>query len=208
MQTPAGKIEFEVSPEWGRLYEIGTGGVYEPLLLNALYEILSEDSVFFNIGSRWGIFSIFAEECGVNNRKIHNFEADERTFNLLKRNVSEDQISNNFYVSDSDSGDSIKLDSYIKNHEKPTIIKIDIEGAEWKAIQGSRNLLKAHMPELFIEVHPKYIRDMGGSQDNLFSFLRDIGYELKIVNHRSDSNWTSITDVKIPAEGDYLLHAK
>lgn len=46
MQTPAGKIEFEVSPEWGRLYEIGTGGVYEPLLLNALYEILSEDSVF------------------------------------------------------------------------------------------------------------------------------------------------------------------
>ena len=43
------------------------------------------------------------------------------------------------------------LDSF--NIEKPTLIKLDVEGSELKVIQGARNTLNKFKPVLWIEIH-------------------------------------------------------
>lgn len=184
--TPAGSVELEVDADWGRAYDYATGKMYEPLLLRRLYQQLSEDDVFYNIGGRWGIFSVFAEECGVKSQNIHTFEANDETFEILRRNVGDRQVINNVYVSDTDDTQTIRLDSYISSNDPPTVMKIDIEGAELKALRGAKTLLDRMMPELLIEVHPEYISDMGGTHEELIDLLTTVGYDLKSASTNSN----------------------
>lgn len=48
---------------------------------------------------------------------------------------------------------SIKLDTYFKDKEYPTLIKLDIEGAEIEAIKGMADILKNKKPKLQIAVY-------------------------------------------------------
>jgi len=47
---------------------------------------------------------------------------------------------------------SIALDAYTKDNKKPTLIKIDVEGAELNVLKGSVHLLENNQPELILEV--------------------------------------------------------
>ena len=46
----------------------------------------------------------------------------------------------------------ITLDEYIKSHNPPTIMKIDVEGAESFIIDGAKNLFKDYNPIIIMEV--------------------------------------------------------
>ena len=54
----------------------------------------------------------------------------------------------------------------------PTVIKIDVEGAEWLVLQGGREFFSRHKPAILMEVHD--IRLML----HVGSFLRDHGYKI------------------------------
>lgn len=207
--TPAGNINLEVNPEWGRAYRYATGKTYEPMLMNALYQELSKDDVFYNIGARWGIFSLFAENCGLNPQNIHSFEADSERFEILSNNVGNQHIINNVFVSDSDEKKSVTLDSYMSGTDTPTIMKLDIEGAELKALRGAETLLDEAMPELHIEVHPKYIKNMDGNQQDLVNLLSAKGYDIEIAC--TDQAEFEPIEQKVlpenPPHGNYRLHA-
>ncbi len=74
-----------------------------------------------------------------------------------------------------------RLDRWIEEHLEvpPRLIKIDIEGAEWLALDGLHGVLsRAERPWLLIEVHPRQIRDLGGEQRQLMDRLRGYGYAL------------------------------
>lgn len=61
----------------------------------------------------------------------------------------------------------------------PTLMKIDVEGAETDVIAGLASLLaQAHPRELFIEVHPPKIEAAGRTTDDVSRPLLDAGYEL------------------------------
>ena len=62
----------------------------------------------------------------------------------------------------------------------PTVVKIDIEGAEMMALKGMHKLLAgSQRPRLlFIELHPKFLGQFGTSVDEIFSFLKNINYDL------------------------------
>jgi len=47
------------------------------------------------------------------------------------------------------------LDNFFLNKEKPTIIKMDIEGSEKKALLGAQNLIMKYMPKLQICIYHK-----------------------------------------------------
>lgn len=63
----------------------------------------------------------------------------------------------------------------------PTVIKMDIEGAEFLALNGARDLLHSkHRPRLiFLEVHPKFLEQFGYSSLGLEEFLEQCGYRVK-----------------------------
>lgn len=59
--------------------------------------------------------------------------------------------------------------------QRPSVVKIDVEGAELLVLRGARNLLANHRPTLFIEIHsPELSRDCR-------TLLEAIGYDVQIM---------------------------
>jgi FkbM family methyltransferase len=72
---------------------------------------------------------------------------------------------------------AVRMDSLIAEGEKaPDVVKIDIEGAEYLALQGGRKLLSEKKPLLLVEVH--HICLMFYIQ----RFLLELGYETKLLD--------------------------
>jgi len=57
----------------------------------------------------------------------------------------------------------------------PDVVKIDVEGAEYKALIGMRGLLRT-ASAIVIEVSPPYLEELGGSEAALREYLRDCGF--------------------------------
>ena len=72
----------------------------------------------------------------------------------------------------------IKLDDYVRDSGITAIdlIKIDVEGYEQKVIMGADEILRDHMPTLFIELDDNNLKDQGGSARELIEQLNSYGY--------------------------------
>lgn len=72
----------------------------------------------------------------------------------------------------------------------PTILKIDIEGAELLFLKGAHKLLAGSYgpkPRLvFLEVHPKFLGFFGQNLEDIQSFLAGVGYSILSEQRRDD----------------------
>jgi FkbM family methyltransferase len=85
---------------------------------------------------------------------------------------------------DSLSLDCSTLDAFLDGEvNEPTLIKMDIEGAEWMALKGaSRTLRNRHARlDLLLEIHPEEIAEYGGSVPQLAEMLRVAGFTLHAI---------------------------
>jgi len=82
-------------------------------------------------------------------------------YDVLKHNK---QISNDSSNVAAKQISVVKVDSFLKNKQPPDFIKIDVEGYEYKVLQGMSNTLK-NKPKLMIEItrNQKEIHDLIGS---------------------------------------------
>lgn len=74
---------------------------------------------------------------------------------------------------------TLTLDSYC--HQTgliPSLVKIDVEGAELMVLQGAQRLLEIHHPDLIVAVHP-YCMPLGQDPGQVFNLLARHGYELQ-----------------------------
>jgi len=51
------------------------------------------------------------------------------------------------------SVNTFSLDDFSREHRPPSFIKIDVEGAEAEVLEGARNTIITHRPNLLIEIH-------------------------------------------------------
>lgn len=60
----------------------------------------------------------------------------------------------------------------------PTVVKIDIEGAEMLALQGMKALLgSGKRPRLiFVEIHPDFLPSFGTDSESIIQFIEGFGY--------------------------------
>jgi FkbM family methyltransferase len=74
----------------------------------------------------------------------------------------------------------ITLDKFaMENHiTKLDLIKIDVEGFEYKVLKGAEDTLNKFHPTLFIELDEKNLVDQGNSAKQLVEFLENKGYTL------------------------------
>jgi FkbM family methyltransferase len=70
--------------------------------------------------------------------------------------------------------DMVTLDDYL--HLKPTLIKIDVEGADILVLRGARSLLKTR-PKLAIEIHRDSLSRYGTALEELFELIDFSGYD-------------------------------
>ena len=57
------------------------------------------------------------------------------------------------------------------------LIKIDVEGYEWKMLQGARKILERDHPILFIEIDDDNLRNYDSTPLNIISYLIELGYK-------------------------------
>ncbi|MGH2569249.1 MAG: FkbM family methyltransferase [Bacteroidota bacterium] len=75
--------------------------------------------------------------------------------------------------------EGVILDSLLETTEDQRIrfVKMDIEGAEFLALQGASKLIQKWRPFFFIELWQKYCANYGYSISEVFQFFSEVGYE-------------------------------
>jgi len=194
-------------------------GVYEPTLTYELYEIVSENSVFYDIGSYFGYYSQIALCGGVKGQNIFSFEADSTRYKFLEQVHSGDKVNteNAFVGAESDTN-MVKLDTFCSTNPPPTVMKIDVEGDEFDVLEGGKKILQNHQPTLYVEMHPQVYPQMGTSVEEIVQMLVSNGYTIQMADHRRDDRWRTVKIQDLPKfdpsveeentpENTYLLKA-
>lgn len=109
--------------------------------LTPAFNVDNQD-VVVDIGCAEGILSLDLVEKA---RKIYLFECEEEWIEALQRTFApwkEKVEIVRKYVSDTDEGQNITLDTFFKERpDRPTFIKMDVEGAEMQVLRGMESLL-------------------------------------------------------------------
>jgi FkbM family methyltransferase len=65
---------------------------------------------------------------------------------------------------------------------QPDLVKIDVEGYELAVLGGARATLGRHRPLVFLELHPRRLRELGGSVEEVGQLLAGLGYGFRALN--------------------------
>ena len=73
----------------------------------------------------------------------------------------------------------VALDDYFGESDKVTLLKIDVEGAEFGVLKGAERILRQHAPLLVFECENRHLAP--GKVQDVFSYLGEFGYEGSFV---------------------------
>jgi FkbM family methyltransferase len=177
-------------------------GSYEADKLRLFAESIRPNMVVWDLGANAGLYTLLASlRAGAG--RVVAFEPLPANLNNLRRHIALNHCSNANVVpkavSDWDgtalfsasesaamgtlsdvgmlSVETIRLDTFWKTtNSTPHVIKMDIEGAEMKALEGGSELLRLCRPVIFLAVHSDKL------SSECSQFLLKRGYDLKFID--------------------------
>lgn len=177
----------------------------QPIIADLL-ENLRDDDVFYDVGAWVGTYSCLAAATQPS-ATVHAFEPGRERFEKLRNTIlinGSDVIPHPVALSTENGttslssggvlGDNsgntenvevVDADTYLTKNdiEVPTVIKIDVEGAEMNVIHGLQDaLLRKECRLLYCEVHPH----MGVDPDDLYSLLESFEFSITELHDRGD----------------------
>lgn len=205
--TDGCKFEVTSRGEKGRV--LGLGGE-ESFIRLFLAQVQRED-VVFDIGSCVGLYALHAALCGASviafepdpsfrERLIKNITINklQNSIQVMEWAVADRRGTATLYTDGLDGlspslslvGDrgvilvrTDSIDSAIAKRilPMPTLLKIDIEGAEILALRGMTKLLGSeNLPHyIFIELHPDFLPGFNSSVDECVSLIESFGYVIE-----------------------------
>jgi len=139
-----------------------------------------------------GIKNIAVNRCGLSDQK------GELTLSVPFINSGEGTFGKPAY----DGGSTyqvqvdVKIGDDLLRHEKPALIKIDVEGFEYKVISGLVETIKKHHPVFVTEVVAQHLEACNTSVEELTDLMKGFGYtgfKLGLKKHGSRYDW-ELTD--------------
>lgn len=76
-----------------------------------------------------------------------------------------------------------RFDDEYGQRVRPDLVKIDVEGAEYKVLAGMVETLKRDRPDLVVELTPEFLESMGDRLDAVLELLNSIGYRAYAIDH-------------------------
>ena len=181
---------------------------YEEEYLGRMLDALDRRDVLYDIGANIGLVALhaasrcravaFEPDPGFYGRLERNLELNpSAAIELLPIAISDSDGTVNLYTDGcegtspslvrqrSERGtvvvQSYALDSIVERRElpAPTVLKLDIEGAEMLALQGAARLLHGEAPPrlLFLEVHDGFLPAFGSSAEEVLALVHGAGYQ-------------------------------
>jgi FkbM family methyltransferase len=161
--------------------------------------VLRADDVCFDIGANVGLYTLLF---GKHASRVVSFEPAPRNIRYLHRIVESNRLGNVTIVplalSDrlglarfdpgvnpamgrlSAEGElpaaTVSLDEYVQRFgPAPSVLKIDVEGAEQAVLTGGAETIRAHRPRILLSTHGE------GPRSWCTSWLRDAGYSVEAL---------------------------
>jgi FkbM family methyltransferase len=90
---------------------------------------------------------------------------------------------------------TVSLDHFLEEQGLPAphLIKMDVEGAEYAALEGARRLIGQHLPLLLMEMEEKNLRAAGADKAAIQRFLTGHGYRAAFLYK---GRWHAVADVR------------
>ncbi len=136
---------------------INNYGCYEPLMVKKILKNVGETDIVYDIGAHIGYYSsIFSKV--IKSKEVVSLEPDFYASNLIKKNTNERGVVVNKFIGSKLGYNTTTLNdlSSMLNLE-PSVIKMDIEGFEVEAFEGGWEVIRNLRPQIFLEIHPKFI---------------------------------------------------
>jgi FkbM family methyltransferase len=208
-------VKFEATnpTELGRILSLGG----EPEYLRAMLDSLRPDDVLYDIGANVGLVALhaarrcrtvaFEPDPSFLSRLRRNLVLNPSIHLAIEPAALGDADGTTTLFTDGASGGSPslvhrgeedavavrvhRLDTLLANGElpAPTVLKLDIEGAEMLALQGAERMLggPAAPRALCLELHHSFLPSFGSSSDEVLALVRDAGYDdVKYKAERAD----------------------
>ena len=158
-------------------------GIYEIHVQRALTRVLNSGSVFYDVGANVGFFTLLGAKLAGDAGSVIAFEPSSDNCRALRALCDSNGVHNvelvseavsaadgdAFFAADSNHAQchlaadqeagsvkvrTVTLDTFTKTHIVPRVVLMDIEGAEYEALRGARELLsRQDAPAWIIEVH-------------------------------------------------------
>jgi FkbM family methyltransferase len=186
---------------------------YEKHISKIMRPLLKPGKVLVDIGANIGYYTMLAASQVGCDGKVIAFEPSSDNCALLRMSFQANGFDNvklypyavadiegvvGFDIYDSNGrisqGDAsactyqvraVTLDTCLKDEPRIDIVKMDIEGAEGRALRGMHQLIQRHHPILFTEFSPHDLEAVSGiAPDVYLNQLRGLGYEIFVI-HRT-----------------------
>ena len=174
---------------------------YELEVAALLDILLPEGGTFYDIGSNWGYFTLYAAACR-QQVSVHAFEPFPETHQDLSECVQQAELSamatcHNLALSDRDGEAHIQIPDGVHSGcatvagegvriitrrldgmglPPPDFIKLDAESHEMEVLRGALETLKKFRPFLVFENKPDYLHPEKDLQ--VLKYLAELGYQL------------------------------
>lgn len=180
---------------------------HEPQIFDFFAKHLPRDGVFVDVGAHVGRYAVrMAQKCafvvavepgivqrealtlnfvnnGMTNFVIYPVAAWERS-EILKFSPPPEGYHNGRrrVTSEGEEIQALPLDALLEEYTRVDVIKIDIEGAEGRALEGLRSTLRRCKPKLIIELHDNVHEETGTAiRDHVERVLTEEGYEFNVT---------------------------
>lgn len=182
-------------------------GSYEFEKQQLFEKTIQDGKVIYDLGANVGFYTLLSSVIVGSKGKVIAFEPLPRNLEYLRQHMIINRVDNvtikDAAVSDTtglitfDIGPhssmgkiaengtlkvkTVVLDTLVDKGEipPPDYMKIDIEGAEFLALQGARRMLEKYHPTIFLATHGKEVHQ------KCLEFLTSLGYKLRSINEKS-----------------------
>ena len=183
--------------------------VYEKEVWPEVMSRLKTASLFVDVGGHMGLYAVCGAKRMPAGGKVVVFEPQFENARFLRRTVQLNHVGSKVEIREAAVGEKtgmicistgqsqatisesegipVKMTSLDAEfpHERIDVLKIDVEGAEEKVLQGAEELLgsKTRRPHsIFIEVHPYNWKIFKTTSDTLVQILIKHGYQLRSLD--------------------------